>query len=112
MHTAGDEPQKLEDFKKENMPAKLYSHVVYDSDYSGESIETPYNEAVTHMNVKGWDEGHVVAGFNVSAAESASEDDQFYGATKVVVFSWGRTYEHNLEDVIRPSSCMANCTIF
>lgn len=112
VHTAGDDPQKIEDKKNENMPAKFYTHVVYDSDYSGESIETPYNEAVTHMNVKGWDQGHVVAGFNVSAAESASEDDQFYGAIKVVVFSWQRIYEEQMVDVLRPNSCMDNCTIF
>jgi len=81
VHTAGDEPQKLEEKRKENdnMPAKLYSSQVYESDFSGESIENPYDEAVNHMNVKGWDQGHVVAGFNVSANENASEDEQFYG---------------------------------
>lgn len=68
---------------------------------TGEWVDM-FEEAKSKINGNGGQEGSLVASTN-----DCSNDGGI-----VVVLTWNSLVEGNLREVIRPASCMDNCTIF
>lgn len=97
-HCAGETPMDL----SENEATKggpLYDLQVIAG--TGE-WEDMFEEAKAKINAKGGQEGHIVASTNDSSNDGGV----------IIVLSWSSLLEGNLREVIRPASCMDNCTIF
>lgn len=98
-HRAGPSPGKLSDSPaKEAVPmAGIYTM----NTFSDENTAVVVNQALSCMNARGGQEGHVVTTTN------DSQKEQVFAA----VFSWSPILESQLQENLRPTGC-AGCTIF
>ena len=97
-HSAGNDPKDLTD-NTATGGASIYELQVIAG--TGE-WEDMFTDAKGKINGKGGQEGHMVASTNDSSNDGGV----------VVIISWSSLMEGNLREVIRPASCMDNCTIF
>ena len=97
-HCAGTDPADL----SENAATK--GDNIYDMNIiagTGE-WEDMFEEAKAKINLKGGQEGHIVASTNDSSNDGGV----------IIILSWSSLMEMNIQETVRPASCMDNCSIF
>ena len=97
-HCAGNEPTDLSS-NPNPVGGEIYSIETITSTGEWEDL---FNSAKDKINVKGGQEGHMVASTNDSSNDGSV----------IIVISWSSLMEGNIRESTRPASCMDNCSIF